>query len=108
MGGILGCSFFLIDVSLSMCPDLVECQPPIVVNEVDEILFRLERVLWDHQDAHPAMPDCLVLQGGEEDLDPVGFTVEGVAWERLDCCSVELGSLWHGIVNNAIVDECWS
>jgi len=78
------------------------------VNEVYEILIRLERIFRDHQDAHPAMPDCSVFQGGEEDLDPVGFTVERVAWECFDHCSVELGSLRHGIVDDAIVDECWS
>jgi len=81
---------------------------PIVVDEADEVLVRLERILWDHQDAHPAMPDCSVLQSGEEDLDPMGFAVEGVTWEHFNCCLVELGSLWCGVIDDAIIDECWS
>jgi len=108
LGGVLGRSLFLIDVGFGMCSDLLECQAPIVVDEVDEVLVRLEGIFWDHQNAHPAMSDRSVLQGGEEDLDPVRFAVEGVAWECFDCCSVELGSLWGGIVNDAVIDERWS
>ncbi len=105
LGGVLGCAFFLVNVGLSMYPDLLECQAPIVVDKVDEILIRLERILWDHQDTHPSMPDCSVLQGGEKDLDPVGFADEGVTWKCLNCRSVELGSFRGGIVDDAIIDE---
>jgi len=105
LGSVLGHSFWLINVSFSMCLDLVKSQLPIVVKEIDEVFIRFKRILWDHQNVHPAMPDCLVLQGGKEDLDPMGFAVEWVAWEHFDHCLVEFCSLWHGIVNDAVIDE---
>ena len=44
LGGVLGCSFFLVDVGFGMGPDLVKGESSIVVEEVDEILVRFERV----------------------------------------------------------------
>ncbi len=108
LGIVLGHLLLVVNVGLGMASDLIKCKSAIVVEEVDEILVRLERVFGDHQYAHPTTSDCLVFQGHKEDLDPMGFTVEGGAWECFDPGLVKLGSLWCGIVNNAVIGKCWS
>jgi len=109
LGIVLGHSLLLVNVGFGVALDLIKGEMPIVVDEVDEILVRLERILWDHQNVHPATSDSLVFQSCKENLDPIWFAVlEGVAWEGFDPGLVDFGSLWCGVVNDAIIGKHWS
>jgi len=56
---------------------------PIVVQKVDEDLISLDRVLWDHQDAHPVTSDGSVLQSGKEDLILCGLQLKALPGSAL-------------------------
>jgi len=57
---------------------------------------------------HPTAPDHLIFQSCKENLDSMGFTVKGVAWEHFNPGLVKLGSLWCGVVHDAIIGKHWS